>query len=361
MRQDSDASTGVQGTGRDRDVGGTRSGQLRRRLARAQQTLARAGGLLGAVLAIMVLFALMSDGRFLIVANLLGMLRYMSTVAILGLGLTVVLIVGEIDLSFAALYGLSGTITAVSWIVWGWPLWLALLAAFAVAVAVGAFNAFFTAVVKIPSFIATLGSSTLIFGVTLLVSNSQRFAPAYPPAGRVIPEGELSFFTGISNQDLPFRLPMQVLWMALIALVFVFIISRSLFGFRLKAIGGNQEAARLARLPITTYKFAAFIVMGLAAATASLLDFAFIGSIQPDAGQQLLFPTFAAVIIGGASLAGGRGTVTGALSGALLLAVIANGLALLAAGAFVQQMFLGIVTIGAVVLDQWTQRGRAAT
>lgn len=328
------------------------------RLRGAVRGVARVGGLLLAVLAIMALFAVLSDGRFLIVGNLLGMLRYMSTVAILGFGLCVVLIVGEIDLSFANLYGLSGILVAVAWLVWGWPVYLAILLAFAVAVLVGCFNAFFTSIVKIPSFIATLGSSTLLFGFTLLVSRSQSFNPAYPPAGSEVAVDELAFFLGLSNRTLPFGLPMQVLWMVAAAVVFGFLLARALFGFRLKAIGGNQRAAELARLPVTRYKFLAFVLMALAACLAAVLDFAFIGSIQPTAGQQLLFPTFAAVIIGGASLAGGRGTVTGTLSGALLLAVIANGLALLAAGAFAQQMFLGTITIAAVVLDQLTRRFR---
>lgn len=151
---------------------------------------------------------------------------------------------------------------------------------------------------------------------------------------------------------------MQAVWMIVIAIVFWFLMNRSLFGFRLKAIGGNPEAARLARLPVTRYKFAAFIISATMACTAALLDFSFIGSAQPSAGQQLLFPTFAAVIIGGASLAGGRGSVAGTIAGALLLATLANGVALLAAGPFAQQVLLGTVTIGAVLLDQFTQRRR---
>lgn len=317
---------------------------------------ARVGGLMVAVGIVMVIFAAASHGLFLYPDNLLGLLRYMSTLTIVGLGLTVVLVVGEIDLSFANLYGLSAMSMAVAWINWGWPLWAAILLALAIGAAVGAFNAFFTTVVGIPSFIATLGSSTLIFGFNLLVSSAQRFAPASPPPGKSVDAGEVSFFRGLANQDLPFGVPMQVLWMVVIAILFWVLLSRSLFGFRLKAIGGNEVAAGFARLPVRRYKFWAFCIAGLAVAVAALLDFSFIGSIQPDAGQALLFPTFAAVVIGGASLQGGRGSVAGTLLGALLLAIIANGLALLAAGAFAQQMFLGVVTIGAVVLDQATRK-----
>lgn len=318
----------------------------------------RAWGLIATVLLIMAIFAIWSGGLFLQVPNLLGLLRYMSTLSLVGLGLLLVLIVGEIDLSFANLVGLTSMLTAVSWIVWGWPLWAAIALAFAAAAVVGLFNAFFVTVAKIPSFIATLGSSTLILGFTLLVSQSKTYNPAYPPPGTEIAPGELAFFTGLSNQDLPFRLPMQSIWMAGVALIFGFLLARAVFGFRLKAIGGNEPAAILARLPVARYKVAAFVGVGIMAALAGLLDFAYIGSVQPNSGQGLLFPVFAAVIIGGASLSGGRGSVVGTLTGALLLSVIANGLALNATGPFAQQMFLGTVTIGAVVLDQWSRRGR---
>jgi ribose/xylose/arabinose/galactoside ABC-type transport system permease subunit len=320
---------------------------------------ARVGGLVLAIALVMAYFAIESDGLFLKTNNLLGMLRYMSTVAIIGLGLTTVLIVGEIDLSFPNVFGLSAMMSAVAWIEWGWPLWAAIVAAYAAAWAVGSFNAFFTAVVKIPSFVATLGSSTLILGFTLYVSKSNRYDPRNPPPGKPdVPDGELGFFRGLANQDLPLDLPMQVVWMAGIAIVFWVALHRSLFGFRLRAIGGNQNAARLAKLPVVRYKWVAFLIVATAAATAALLDFSYVASVAPDSGLQLLFPTFAAVIIGGASLQGGHGTVLGTLLGALLLAVIANGLAVIAAGAFAQQILLGVVTIGAVVLDQLTQRWR---
>ena len=321
-------------------------------------TFIRIGGLIGAVLIVSAFFTWTSGGLFVIPSNLLGLLRYMSTLAIVGMGLTAILIVGEIDLSFASLYGLSAMMLAVSWLKWGWPLWAGFLLCIVVAVLTGLFNAFFTAVVKIPSFIATLGSSTLIFGFTLLVSRAQRFSTSSPPAGEVVRKGEISFFRQISNLHLPFNIPMQVVWMIVVALIAWLILGKSLFGFRLKAIGGNPAAARFARLPVTKYKFLAFIMGAVCAALAAVFDFSFIGSVQPDGGQVLLFPIFAAVVIGGASLSGGRGSVSGTLLGALLLAVIANGLALNAAGAFAQQMFLGVVTIAAVVLDQVTRSWR---
>ncbi len=316
----------------------------------------RVGGLLIAILIVVVVFAALSKpNTFLTITNSVGVMRSMSTIAMVALGLTLVIVVGEIDLSFGYMYGLASILIGVSWIVWGWPIYLAILLAFAAAVGVGAVNSFLVTVLKIPSFIVTLGTGQLVFGTTLLVSNTATLNPAYPPPGKVVPEGQVDWFFGLSNQHLPLDIPMQALWMVLVAIVIGFILSRSLFGFRLKAIGGNPVAAELARLPIRKYKFAAFILCSLLASLAATLDFAFIGSVQPNAGVSLLFPVFAAVIIGGASLAGGRGTAIGTLSGALLLAIIANGLALLSAGSYLSNFVLGGVTIAAVVLDRFTQ------
>lgn len=327
--------------------------------SRALAAGVRVGGLVIAILIVIVVFTLLSKpNTFLTITNGLGIMRSMSTIAIVALGLTLVIVVGEIDLSFGYMYGLASILIGVAWIVWGWPIYLAIPLAFLAAIALGAINSFLVTVLDIPSFIVTLGTGQLVFGTTLLVSNTATLNPAYPPPGKVVPPGEVEWFFGLSNQDLPFGIPMQALWMVGVAIVVGFVLSRSLFGFRLKAIGGNPAAARLARLPITKYKFAAFIASAMLASLAAMLDFAFIGSVQPNAGIGLLFPVFAAVIIGGASLSGGRGTAIGTLSGALLLAIIANGLALLSAGSYLSNFVSGAVTIAAVVLDRFTNRMR---
>jgi ribose/xylose/arabinose/galactoside ABC-type transport system permease subunit len=322
---------------------------------RAREAALRLGGLFLAILVVIAIFTFISKpNTFFTLVNALGVVRTMSTIAIVALGLTLVIVVGEIDLSFGYMYGLAATTIGVAWIVWGWPLFLAIPLAFVVAIGVGAINGFLVAVPKIPSFIVTLGTGSLVFGSNLLISNTATLNPAYPPPGKVVPPGEVAFFYGLSNQDLPAKFPMQGIWMIAVAIIIGFLLSRSLFGFRLKAIGGNPLAAELARLPIRKYKILAFIICSVLAALAAMLDFAFIGSTQPNAGLSLLFPVFAAVIIGGAALSGGKGTAIGTLSGALLLAIISNGLALLAAGAYLSQFVLGGVTIAAVVLDRFT-------
>ena len=164
-------------------------------------------------------------------------------------------------------------------------------------------------------------------------------------------QGQLDFFIGLTQSIGQYGLSIEVFWMLLIALVVGFLLHRSLFGFRLMAIGGNPEAGKLARLPVKRYKVLAFILCSILAAIAGILDFSFIQTSQPDIGLSQTFPVFAAVIIGGASLSGGKGTIIGTLGGALLLAELQIGLALLSPGPHVQQIFLGAVTIGAVSLD----------
>ncbi len=324
----------------------------------ARSTLARFGGVTLAVLIVGTYFSVRTSGQLLIGSNLETIVRGLSTIAIMGFGLTAVIIAAEIDLSFAAVYGLSTNIVAVLWLTHGWSVYLAILVAVVAAIVVGLFNAFFTAVVKIPSFIATLGSSTLVFGLTLWVGQTQNLSYQYPPTGAKVSKGDVNFFTHLGSAGLPGGFPEQGLWTAGLLLLFWFLFSRTLFGFRLKAIGGSRAAAEVVRLPVKKYVFLAFVLCALTACVAGLLDFSFVGTASPQDGQAYLFPVFAAVIIGGASLAGGKGGAIGTVTGALLLAVLNNGFALIAAGPFAQQIFLGTVTVGAVVIDRVTSRQR---
>jgi ribose/xylose/arabinose/galactoside ABC-type transport system permease subunit len=311
------------------------------------------GGLFLAILGIGILFALL-NGQFAQTSNMLELLRAMSSLAIVAIGLTFVIIAGELDLSVGAVYGFCAMLVGTLWVD-GLPLYLALPAGILAGAAVGAINAALTVFAGIPSFIVTLGTLSFFQGLTLFISDSQAVSPEF--VEKPVSDGELSVFKALGSSVLPFDIPVQVLWLLGVAILAAILLHRSLFGFRLLAIGGNSEAARIARLPVRRYVFVAMMISGSLAALAGILDFSFLGSTDPRAGNSLTFSVFAAVIIGGASLNGGRGTIPGTLLGALLLAMLTNGLGLLGVGPYIQLMFVGAVTIAAVGIDRLGTRG----
>jgi ribose/xylose/arabinose/galactoside ABC-type transport system permease subunit len=293
------------------------------------------------------------NSNFAKTGNLIEMVRAMSSLGIMALGLTLLIIVGELDLSVGATYGLAAMLMGKVWLS-GIPFPLALALGLGVGLGVGLVNATLTLVVGMPSFIATLATLNVAQGLTLWVSNAQSIDPAFnnPP----VPHWQLGWFSALGATVLPFTIPIQVAWLVVLAIVIGYVLHRSLFGFRIYVIGGNIRAARNAKLPIRGYKFATFMLCGLLAALAGILDFSFLGSTDPNAGSSLLFPVFAAVIIGGASLSGGRGLVVGTILGALLLATLTNGLSIIGVGSYSQLMVVGGAIAGAVALDRWTTR-----
>lgn len=301
-----------------------------------------------AVIIVVILFSIASP-YFFSPRNILGNLRAMSSLAIMSFGLLLVIVCGEIDLSVGAVYGLAAMIVGILWIK-GVSLYLAL----AIGLASGAFSgliaAFFVNYVMVPSFVVTLGLMSVARGVTLLVSGSKSISPEYMLGpGR---ESEVMFFKNIAGFHVPFDIPAQIIWMFGIALIIGLLLNHFIFGFRLKAIGGNEEAAKVMKLPVKTYKFIAFAVSGLLCALAGILDFSFLGNTDPMSGTTLTFPVFAAVIIGGASLSGGKGSVIGTIFAAGLLTVLTNGMSMLGIGGYAQSIFVGLVTIGAVSIDR---------
>ena len=307
--------------------------------------LRRLSGLIAAIVVTMIVFTSI-NAFFLTPINLIGLVRSMSTFTIVAFGETLVLVSGELDLSVGATYGIAAMSFGLLWM-HGTPLAVALVAGLLVGVLIGVVNAWITTVIRVPSFITTLGMLSLVQGVSFLISNSQSINPPSKLPGYPV-------FEALGSLELPFGIPIQIAWLAAVAAITAFLLHGTLFGFRLAAIGGNLQAARVAALPIRRYKVWVFAIAGACAALAGILDFSFIGSTTPNAGANLTFPVFAAVIIGGASLSGGRGTVLGTLIGAFFLSLLSNGLSLLGVGTFAQLIFVGLVTIGAVALDRWT-------
>ncbi|HLI14798.1 MAG TPA: ABC transporter permease [Acidimicrobiales bacterium] len=316
---------------------------------RVLRSWSRLGGLLAAVL----ICAFVFDGlntAFLSANNILNIFKTTSSLAIISLGEMIVLLVGEIDLSVGSVYGLGAMVTGLLWTN-GTPFVPALLAGLATGVAAGIVNGFVTTVVRVNSFIATLGMLNLAEGIDFLISNSASINPNTTLGG-------YNIFAAFGQDQLFGQIPVQIAWLVGISLVMYLLVHRSMFGFRSAAIGGNPSAARVAHLPVRSYKVVAFALAGLLAVVGGIMDFSLVGATDPTSGSNLPFTVFAAVIIGGASLSGGRGTVWGTFLGALFLTLISNGLSLLGYGAFVQLIFVGLIIIVAVAIDWWTGRGR---
>lgn len=312
----------------------------------------RVFGLWGAIVVVGFIFAQLNQA-FLSGGNLVGLLRSGSTLGIVALGATFVIIAAEIDLSVGAVYIFSPIVLSVLWIQHRLPFLPAVLGALVATALVGLFNGLMTVTARIPSFIVTLGSLSLVDGLSIILSGSELFTPTYadPP----LPATELQLFANFGGAQIG-PLPAQLVWLIVISIMFFMALHFSLFGFRLTALGGNEPAARFARLPVVRYKYVVFVLASILAGLAGIIDYSFLQSSQPtSAGASLTFPVFAAVIIGGASLSGGTGTVLGTFTGAVLLTEIGNGLSLLGVGAGPQLLFTGGITIAAVGLDQWSR------
>jgi ribose/xylose/arabinose/galactoside ABC-type transport system permease subunit len=307
----------------------------------------RLSGLLAAIVVTMALFYVWNR-YFIQPGNLLNLVRSASALAIVAFGETLVLLTGEIDLSVGATYGFGAMSAGLLW-QGGVPVEIALLAGLGAGALVGVANGLITTKVRVNSFITTLGTLNFVMGLTYLISHSNSINPDTELPGY----STFELFGGI---NLPLNIPIQIVWLMVAGVIMWILVHRSLFGFRLAAIGGNPVAARIVRVPIARYKVIVFAISGICAAMAGIMDFSFVGTTGPTSGQSLPFTVFAAVIIGGASLSGGRGTVIGTLVGALFLTMITNGLALNGVGAAGQLLLVGFIIIAAVAIDNFTAR-----
>ncbi|MDF3143506.1 MULTISPECIES: substrate-binding domain-containing protein [unclassified Streptomyces] len=293
----------------------------------------------GALTALIVLVIAMSalSGDFMTTDNLLNVGVQAAVTAILAFGVTFVIVSAGIDLSVGSVAALSATVLAWSATSEGVPVFLAVLLAIATGIACGLVNGFLISYGKLPPFIATLAMLSVARGLSLVISQGSPIA----------------FPDSVSHlgDTLGGWLPVPVLVMVGMGLITAFVLGRTYIGRSMYAIGGNEEAARLSGLRVKKQKLAIYAFSGLFAAAAGIVLAARLSSAQPQAAQGYELDAIAAVVIGGASLAGGTGKASGTLIGALILAVLRNGLNLLSVSAFWQQVVIGVVIALAVLLD----------
>jgi ribose transport system permease protein len=307
-------------------------------------------------LVVLCLFLTFATDGFLTSVNLLNVGRQISLLGIMAVGMTFVLISGEVDLSVGSNYALSGLATGML-IIAGWGLLPALCVGLLTGMTIGLINGVLSTYGRLPSLIATLGMLSVVRGSALILTNGQ---PVTVNVRNGADPGVLEIFSFIGQGYLFGIVPMQLVFFILIAALAWVVLSCTNFGFRVFAVGGSAKAARVSGISINSVKIWAFVLMGALAAFAGILSLAFLPSGQAGrTGLGLELDVIAATIVGGASLSGGEGTILGTILGVLIIGVMRNGLVLMGVNPFVQELMIGLVIIIAVGIDKWSTRRRA--
>ncbi|QOR48050.1 ABC transporter permease [Trueperella pecoris] len=296
--------------------------------------LAENGALVGLITLCIALF--IATPNFITTKNLLNVGIQSATTAILAFGKTFVIVTAGIDLAVGSIAALGAMVSATMFTNVGLPGALTLVIGLLIGLGAGAISGLGVAYGKLPAFIATLAMMSIARGLTLVISDGRPVATA----------PSVSFL----GSDLG-PIPVPVIMLVIAGLVCWFILNRTVLGRSMYAIGGNLEAARLSGLPVKKVLVSVYALSGLFAGFAGLLIAGRLSSAQPAAATGYEMDAIAAVVIGGASLAGGSGKASGTLIGALLLAVIRNGLNILNVNSFWQQVVIGCVIAIAVGID----------
>lgn len=296
-------------------------------------------GPLVALLAVVGLVTLATD-RFFMPANLSNVSLQVAPVAVVAIGATLVILTGGIDLSPGSTVALVCCALAILVKKMGLPLPVGIALVLLLGLACGALNGFLSTYGRIPSFIVTLATMSIYRGLAFLITGG---TPIFSVSEALEPlfYGK---FLGIPN---PFY---YVMVLYILASLFL---RNTVSGRAIYAVGGNESAARLTGIAVNRSKMLAFVIAGLTAGIAGVLTTAWLNSGSPNYGAELGLQSIAAAVIGGASLVGGYGSMFATLIGALTVAVVQNGLNLLAVPASWQEITLGIVIIAAVGLDMW--------
>jgi ribose transport system permease protein len=297
------------------------------------------------LLALLVVFSLASP-NFLQTANILAILQATSVNGVLAIAATLVIITGGIDLSVGTLMTFCAVVTGVVLTYLGLPLPLGLAGAILTGLASGLISGFVIAKMKVPPFIATLGMMLILKGLSLVVSGTK---PIYFNSTPGFNQISLGSIVGQFVPALP--IPNGVLILFAVAIAASFILSRTALGRYTFALGSNEEAVRLSGVNVDRWKIAVYALAGSICGVAGILIASRLNSAQPALGQGYELDAIAAVVIGGTSLSGGRGTVLGTLIGALIISVLANGLRILSVAQEWQTVVTGTIIILAVYAD----------
>jgi simple sugar transport system permease protein len=304
------------------------------------------------VAVLLVVYIQINNSVFLSSPLMSVVLRDTARIGLIAVGVVLVMITGEIDLSVGATFAMAPYLMIRMSTDWGWSLWLSAPVAILLGVGVGFVNGFITVKLRIPSLITTLGTFFLITGFTVSFARSQPIRmPVQQPFNLVFgqnrfgPRDSLFSWDGLTGFT-PF------LWTLAAVLILTLVLSRTVFGLHVISTGSNLLAAREIGVRTDRMKIAAFMILGGLASLTGLITATVSGSAAPDAGgSNLTLLAIAAAVIGGTALTGGSGTVIGALIGAFVIACLNNGLVLLGAQATESNIYLGAAILAAMILN----------
>jgi D-xylose transport system permease protein len=360
--------------------------------------------MIGAIVLIALFFTWTTDGAWLSPRNVSNLLRQTAITGILAVGMVFVIISAEIDLSVGSMMGLLGGAAAIFDVWLGWPLPLTIVVTLVMGLLLGTWNGWWVAYRKVPSFIVTLAGMLAFRGILVGITDGTTVAPVTPAMSQIgqsyLPGG-VGFGFGFAGLALfilwQWRLrlrrqqlgltqatasgavarqaitavlvlgaiwllndyrgvPTPVLLLALLLLAGMFMATRTAFGRRIYAIGGNIDAARLSGINVARTKLAVFAINGVMVAIAGLILSSRLGAGSPSAGNIAELDAIAACVIGGTSLAGGVGSVAGAVMGAFIMASLDNGMSMMDVPTFWQYIVKGAILLLAVWMDTATRR-----
>jgi len=309
----------------------------------------------GIVLALLFLFVGFSIAtpHFIKITNLFNVLRQVSLLGIISVGMTMVIISGEIDLSVGAIYGMAAVSCGLLMKA-EFSVWLSIIVAVGVGTLIGFLNGVLVNYVKIASFIVTLGMLNVVRGSSLLLTNG---LPVFI-SSQTVSDPSLQKFFFLGQGKILEIIPTMVIFLLIILVLGYLVVHHSLYGFYLRAVGGNARAARASGINVESIKTAAFALVGALAALAGVLNLSFLSSVQGIVGTGLELDVIAATVIGGTSLAGGEGSIIGTIVGVLIIGILRNGLVLLGVSPFWQTTLIGGMIIGAATVDALTRRSK---
>lgn len=302
----------------------------------------RQNAILG-VLVLLVVFFSVTQETFLKIGNIMNILRQISVMGIVATGSTFVLLSGGLDLSVGALIAVTGTLTGTLMVNSGLNPWLAALLGILASVLLGAVNGVLVQFVQLPPMIATLGMMTSARGVAYLITGG---LPIYSLPDMMKFVGKGSIFGVI---------PVPVIIMLVCFILGWIVLETTYFGTSFYALGGNSEAARLAGIPVAKYRVISYMISGFVCGVAGIVMLYRVNSGQPAAAVGMEMDVITGCVLGGVSLSGGEGKISGVLIGCLVVGLLSNGLTIMQVNEYWQQVFTGLVLILAVSIDRLTK------